>query len=120
MLSVSKAHTNGTNRDIGGEEAFVEKADILRFCLLPTASSGRHASARSAAPWEGDKIALTSEFPCCHDPIRAIRGQSFFMLSESEKAHQGAYELSLSSISPNEKAEQKSGRDCCHGLCNCP
>ncbi len=40
VLSVSKPATNGTNRDTGGEEAFVEKANILRFCLLPTASSG--------------------------------------------------------------------------------
>ncbi len=53
---VSKPATNGTNRDISGEEAFVEK----------------------------DKTALTSEFPCSHDPICAIRGQSFFVLSESE------------------------------------
>ncbi len=84
LSSVSKADTDGTSRDIGGEEAFVEMANILRFCLLPTASSGQHASARSAAPWEGDKIAITSKFPCCHDPICAIRGQSFFVLSGSE------------------------------------
>ncbi len=86
MSSVSKADTDGTNRDIGGEEAFLEKADIRRFCLLPTASSGRR---------EGDKIALTSKFPCCHDPICAIRGQSFFTLSESEALMHGCLFLAI-------------------------
>ncbi len=46
LSSVSKPATNGTNRDIGNEEAFVEKANILRFCRLPTASSGRQAGTR--------------------------------------------------------------------------